>query len=801
MEERLSKVIMNSGAGMHRFVKVEVSPDHIHFSWERGFTAKYPRVLSLLNDITESVSMPMQGFYKFDDGVKFQVGSDYMEFIAVDEDVVFIKQNGQKKHMAREPSSHITYQCDDSGEAVIKTLIGQDLPVKPDNCQGPVQGPVQGPAQDPQAAESRNAIGAALPYDGGMHFVQRHCATQETMELALKKENLPDCVKVEVRPDHIHFMWPRDFIFRYPDASRIINDIVDSFNARLYGAFRFAVPVKVQVGDDVVEVVSVDETQVIVKQNGEFVSYLHKKGPQTPPQTLLPTQLPTQLPTLLPTLLPTPLPSVHTETLPTPLPTKDSTPTGNAPSDLSGDFFDGETFDIDEMYNTCNVSLKEGNVRVFLSVVSDVPFDDKRRDDMANILTRTYVNVADARVGDPENEIYLVTRCKRRGQVENDDENNILASDRAVLEEGEVRVMRARTVYETQKKVEDLLRQQLSNAMLKIESLRNADITKIQESIARTLELERAYQAMQSEHDKENEFKEAQIKELKQKISGMTQIENLCAQNLVNVTEISAQNTVLHTTNEKLLVQFVELEKAMRSKLDASEHEITVLRKRLEDIELQKQVMVKEGKDFVDEFLAAKAGCNLLIAEEQAKRREVENKLKKLLKSNQKQLTLKEQEIAVAKESMALSAVEFYHLQEENAKNLRVIDLKNAEIHRRGLEINKRDEKIREMMRSVANTSGPVNVLPEGDPDEAFALEHDSFVCPISLLVMRDPVVATDGHSYERECIELHFQQQSKGGSGEVRSPLSNEPLASRLLTPNIALLAAIRDALAARKS
>ena len=44
---------------------------------------------------------------------------------------------------------------------------------------------------------------------------------------------------------------------------------------------------------------------------------------------------------------------------------------------------------------------------------------------------------------------------------------------------------------------------------------------------------------------------------------------------------------------------------------------------------------------------------------------------------------------------------------------------------------------------------------------------------------MIDPVIALDGHSYERDAITQWF------GQGRIKSPLTNAPLGSRHLTPN----------------
>jgi hypothetical protein len=46
--------------------------------------------------------------------------------------------------------------------------------------------------------------------------------------------------------------------------------------------------------------------------------------------------------------------------------------------------------------------------------------------------------------------------------------------------------------------------------------------------------------------------------------------------------------------------------------------------------------------------------------------------------------------------------------------------------------------------------------------------------CPISLELMEDPVIALDGHTYEREAIEKWFECSNS-------SPLTNEKLDSKV--------------------
>ena len=74
-----------------------------------------------------------------------------------------------------------------------------------------------------------------------------------------------------------------------------------------------------------------------------------------------------------------------------------------------------------------------------------------------------------------------------------------------------------------------------------------------------------------------------------------------------------------------------------------------------------------------------------------------------------------------------------------------------------------------------------------GDEDLSRAAGIKSFLCPISHEVMRDPVAALDGHSYERANIERWLQEQ-------ITSPLTGMRLASRLLIPNHALRASILE-------
>lgn len=66
--------------------------------------------------------------------------------------------------------------------------------------------------------------------------------------------------------------------------------------------------------------------------------------------------------------------------------------------------------------------------------------------------------------------------------------------------------------------------------------------------------------------------------------------------------------------------------------------------------------------------------------------------------------------------------------------------------------------------------------------------EHmpEAFMCPITQVRLKDPVVAADGYSYERSAIEAWL-------SNKDTSPLTNLPLTDKVLVPNLTLMAAMR--------
>ncbi|KAF0290863.1 WD repeat, SAM and U-box domain-containing protein 1 [Amphibalanus amphitrite] len=71
--------------------------------------------------------------------------------------------------------------------------------------------------------------------------------------------------------------------------------------------------------------------------------------------------------------------------------------------------------------------------------------------------------------------------------------------------------------------------------------------------------------------------------------------------------------------------------------------------------------------------------------------------------------------------------------------------------------------------------------LRQGPPASPDTTPPDEFYCPITRELMVDPVVCSDGYSYERSAIAAWLKERTS-------SPMTNEPLAALVLVPNHAL-------------
>lgn len=88
---------------------------------------------------------------------------------------------------------------------------------------------------------------------------------------------------------------------------------------------------------------------------------------------------------------------------------------------------------------------------------------------------------------------------------------------------------------------------------------------------------------------------------------------------------------------------------------------------------------------------------------------------------------------------------------------------------------------------SPASSSSSEARDPVADLYEVGLNHLESFLCPITKELMRDPVTTVDGHCYDRQAISLWFQRSRK-------APVTGAILSSIDLTPNHALRTAIEE-------
>lgn len=125
-------------------------------------------------------------------------------------------------------------------------------------------------------------------------------------------------------------------------------------------------------------------------------------------------------------------------------------------------------------------------------------------------------------------------------------------------------------------------------------------------------------------------------------------------------------------------------------------------------------------------------------------------------------------------------------------KNAHVLQMLDKCIELEKKEIDAGMKKLPPMLRLVKRQDGG-HVDDEGmmmivdDAHTAHDAHPRGFVCPISLALMTDPVMAADGHSYQRSAIVQHLKQS-------WLSPATNKHLANKKLTENFALRSAIQD-------
>ena len=93
---------------------------------------------------------------------------------------------------------------------------------------------------------------------------------------------------------------------------------------------------------------------------------------------------------------------------------------------------------------------------------------------------------------------------------------------------------------------------------------------------------------------------------------------------------------------------------------------------------------------------------------------------------------------------------------------------------------------MRKMLKSAVPASASSGASERTGPEGDNKIPR-GFVCPITQAIMVDPVIAADGHSYERSAIVRWFQSHQT-------SPMTNLPLPHKLLVQNHALKSSIDD-------
>jgi hypothetical protein len=100
----------------------------------------------------------------------------------------------------------------------------------------------------------------------------------------------------------------------------------------------------------------------------------------------------------------------------------------------------------------------------------------------------------------------------------------------------------------------------------------------------------------------------------------------------------------------------------------------------------------------------------------------------------------------------------------------------------------RRGRRRKRQAKQAEDTSTDGANAPSGLRD----LPHE-FFCPITLELMSEPTLASDGHSYEREALEEWLQQADS-------SPMTGLPLSNLMITPNLSLKQIIQDTIARRR-
>ena len=156
---------------------------------------------------------------------------------------------------------------------------------------------------------------------------------------------------------------------------------------------------------------------------------------------------------------------------------------------------------------------------------------------------------------------------------------------------------------------------------------------------------------------------------------------------------------------------------------------------------------------------------------------------------------------AVSKECKQTQQSQWAKLTKEQVDDKKKLD-EAIRVLRRAFEdrTTERNAQLHEMNRMFENWFQVTNRQLQEAQKRIHQLPHENvvvaggppsyFLCPITLELMQDPVIAADGHTYERKAIRNFIASSNKA----PRSPMTNKALAHTHLTPNIAIRGQIKD-------
>ena len=95
------------------------------------------------------------------------------------------------------------------------------------------------------------------------------------------------------------------------------------------------------------------------------------------------------------------------------------------------------------------------------------------------------------------------------------------------------------------------------------------------------------------------------------------------------------------------------------------------------------------------------------------------------------------------------------------------------------LEINKLKEENEKLKNKI--------MLKNKELNKKNKKYYDNFICPITMEIMKDPVICSDGHTYERSAIETWLSTNN-------HSPITRERIINEYIIPNFVLRKMIRE-------